>query len=48
MNIVSILLHTGGKWVHENRNVKINNGDIVYYWVYMIVNGLGRQVTDQR
>jgi len=38
---------TGGQWVHENRNVRLNNGDTVYYWLYMLVNGRGRQVTGQ-
>jgi hypothetical protein len=42
------LLFTGGQWVHENRNVRLNNGDTVYYWLYMLVNGRGRQVTGQK
>ena len=37
-----------GRWVHENRSVRLNEGDVVYYWLYMIVNGAGRQITDQR
>lgn len=39
---------SGGQWVHENRHVTVNRGDVVNYWIYMLVNGRGWQVMDQR
>jgi len=36
---------SGNTWVHENPRVRANPGDTVYYWVYVIINGLGRSET---
>ncbi|XP_030836379.1 beta 1,3-glucanase isoform X1 [Strongylocentrotus purpuratus] len=38
---------TDGYFVHENRDVDVENGDVVYYWVYTVYTGLGYQLTDQ-
>lgn len=46
--IFPLLFSSGGNWVHENRNIRLKNGDTVYYWLYMLVNGGGRQVTGQK
>lgn len=38
---------TGNLWIHENRNVNVNPGDRVNYWVYAVHNGLGHQLLEQ-
>ena len=41
-----LIFYSDGYWVHENTGVTVNQGDTVYYWVYVLVNGLGYQITD--
>ncbi|CAG9861070.1 unnamed protein product [Phyllotreta striolata] len=36
-----ILKPTNGKWVFENYEVKLNKGDVIYYWLFVIRNHLG-------
>nr|XP_054765307.1 beta-1,3-glucan-binding protein 1-like [Lytechinus pictus] len=38
---------TGAYWVHENTNVVVQSGDVVYYWVYALKAGAGYTLTDQ-
>nr|XP_054764484.1 beta-1,3-glucan-binding protein-like isoform X1 [Lytechinus pictus] len=38
---------TGAYWVHENTNVVVQSGDVVYYWVYVLKAGAGYTLTDQ-
>ncbi|KAF9408553.1 hypothetical protein HW555_011795, partial [Spodoptera exigua] len=35
-----------GYWVYMNRKEKLNVGDTIYYWLYVIKNGMGHFVTD--
>ncbi|CAH1777181.1 unnamed protein product [Owenia fusiformis] len=39
---------TGDVWVHENRNVLLNPGDIVYYWLNALVDDLAYRLLEQR
>ncbi|CAH1777177.1 unnamed protein product [Owenia fusiformis] len=38
---------TDNAWVHENRNIIVNAGDVVNYWIYVVINGVGQHLTDQ-
>ncbi|PSN48531.1 hypothetical protein C0J52_05927 [Blattella germanica] len=29
-----------GRWIFEDKNIRLKNGDIIYYWLYTIVDGL--------
>lgn len=40
MNI-DITRKKNGRWTFINRNIKLKQGDILYYWLYVIQNGLG-------
>ena len=31
----------GGRWIFRERNTEIKLGDTLYYWTYVIYNGLG-------
>ncbi|CAH0693960.1 unnamed protein product [Spodoptera exigua] len=35
-----------GYWVYMNRKEKLNVGDTIYYWLYVIKNGMGHFVND--
>ncbi|KAJ8713684.1 hypothetical protein PYW07_014054 [Mythimna separata] len=35
-----------GKWVYKNRDVELNIGDTIYYWIYIIKDGKGYMNTD--
>jgi len=39
---------TGEYFVHENRDVTLKVGDKVYYWIYVLHEGRGYQLTDQQ
>lgn len=41
-----ILHKVGNKWVFSDNNVKLNNGDVIYYWLYVIKNNLGYRRDD--
>ncbi|XP_017775323.1 PREDICTED: uncharacterized protein LOC108561775 isoform X1 [Nicrophorus vespilloides] len=30
-----------GKWIYENKKMKLRNGDAIYYWIFVIKNGEG-------
>nr|WCL15046.1 beta-1,3-glucan-binding protein 1 [Sogatella furcifera] len=38
---VDVLRKRNGYWTYTNRVVRLKKGDIVYYWLYVIKNGLG-------
>merc|ERR1712076_290832 len=38
---------TGNRWIHENSNLGLRVGDTVNYWILVVKNGQGLQLTDQ-
>jgi len=38
---------TGNRWIHENSNLGLSVGDTVNYWILVVKNGQGLQLTDQ-
>lgn len=38
---VDVLRKRNGYWTYTNRVIRLKKGDIVYYWLYVIKNGLG-------
>ena len=42
-----ILACSGDEWVHENPDLTLQSGDVVYYWIFIIHDGLGYELTDQ-
>ncbi|XP_060530865.1 beta-1,3-glucan-binding protein 1-like [Cylas formicarius] len=36
-----ILSRTGEQWVFEDRSTKLKIGDVIYYWLFIIRDGLG-------
>lgn len=34
-------------WTYEDRTTVLKKGDIIYYWVHFIYNGLGYNLVDQ-
>ncbi|KAJ8715917.1 hypothetical protein PYW08_013202 [Mythimna loreyi] len=36
----------GGKWVYKNRDAKLEIGDTIFYWIYVIKDGKGYMNTD--
>ncbi len=42
-----ILRCLGDEWVHENPEVEVQYGDTVYYWTYVLFEGLGYQLLNQ-
>ncbi|XP_071483948.1 beta-1,3-glucan-binding protein-like [Diadema antillarum] len=38
---------TGNYWVHEKTDINPQIGDTVYYWVYVVYNGVGYQLLEQ-
>lgn len=38
---VDIKRSKGGRWIYENRNLKLKNGDVINYWVHVIYLALG-------
>ena len=39
--------HPGNVWLHENTQVDVKPGDTVNYWILVVKNGEGKQLTDQ-
>ena len=37
-----------GRWIYQNDNLRLRNGDVVYYWLYVIVDGIGHQKLNQK
>ncbi|XP_066585294.1 beta-1,3-glucan-binding protein 1-like [Prorops nasuta] len=37
-----------GRWKYEDRTTELKEGDIVYYWVHVVYNGLGYNLIDQQ
>ncbi|XP_069688053.1 gram-negative bacteria-binding protein 1-like isoform X2 [Periplaneta americana] len=42
-----VLRPKNGRWVFEDHRVRLKKGDIVYYWLYVKVDGLGYRKDDQ-
>lgn len=38
-----VIKKRGDRWVFEDKNVKLKEGDTLYYWLYVILDGLGYQ-----
>ncbi|XP_075224691.1 beta-1,3-glucan-binding protein-like [Lycorma delicatula] len=36
-----VLRKKNGRWTYINRDIRLKNGDILYYWLYVIKDGLG-------
>lgn len=44
---VDIIKKKNGRWVYEDRSTRLKEGDIVYYWVHVVYDGLGYNLLDQ-
>lgn len=42
-----IIKTRNGRWTYEDRNTVLKRDDIIYYWIYVIYQGLGYQLLDQ-
>ncbi|XP_054015580.1 beta-1,3-glucan-binding protein 2-like [Hylaeus anthracinus] len=38
----------GGRWTYEDRSTRLKQGDVIYYWIHVIYNGLGYNLLDQQ
>ncbi|KAJ9575937.1 hypothetical protein L9F63_007249 [Diploptera punctata] len=43
-----ILKPKNGRWIFQDDNIRLKNGDVIYYWLYAIVDGLGYQKLNQK
>lgn len=41
-----ILKKCGDKWVFQDRTTKLQPGDVIYYWLYILRDGLGYRYDD--
>ncbi|KYN40475.1 Beta-1,3-glucan-binding protein [Trachymyrmex septentrionalis] len=41
-------LATDGRWIFEDSDVTIKNGDVLHYWIYVQTNGINHRKNDQR
>ena len=37
-----------GRWIYEDRSTILNKGDVIYYWIHVVYNGLGYNLVDQQ
>ncbi|KAK9502758.1 hypothetical protein O3M35_011468 [Rhynocoris fuscipes] len=44
---VDVVKRKGERWVYENNNIRIRPGDKLYFWLYVIADGLGHRLDDQ-
>lgn len=42
-----IIRKRGDRWVFEDKSVRLKSGDVIYYWIYVILDGLGYQGLDR-
>lgn len=42
-----VLKKRNGRWVFEERKLKLKKGDTVYYWLFVIKDGLGYRLDDR-
>lgn len=42
-----VIKKRGDLWVFEDKNVRLKKGDVLYYWLYVILDGLGYQGLDR-
>lgn len=45
---VDIRKHENGKWTFHNLSRKLKAGDVIYYWLFVIREGLGYRLDDGR
>lgn len=43
-----IIKPRNGRWAYEDRSTKLKEGDIVYYWIHVVFEGLGYNLLDQQ
>ncbi|KAG6801368.1 gram-negative bacteria-binding protein 1-2 precursor [Apis mellifera caucasica] len=43
-----IIKPRNGYWVYEDRSTRLKLGDIIYYWIHVVYNGLGYNLLDQK
>lgn len=36
-----------GYWTYKNKHTVLKKGDVIYYWIHTIYNGLGYDLLDQ-
>lgn len=41
-----VLKKRGGRWVFEEKKLRLKKGDVVYYWLYVLKDGLGYRLDD--
>lgn len=44
---VDIIKARNGRWTYEDRTTKLKRGDVIYYWVHVVYEGLGYNLLDQ-
>ena len=37
-----------GRWTYHDKTTELRHGDIVYYWIHVVYNGLGYNLVDQQ
>lgn len=35
-----VYMKNNGRWIIEDRNMDLTNGDVIHYWTYVQVNGI--------
>ncbi|XP_017882775.1 beta-1,3-glucan-binding protein-like [Ceratina calcarata] len=36
-----------GQWTYEDRTTRLKRGDVIYYWIHVVYDGLGYNLVDQ-
>lgn len=44
---VDVRKRKNGYWTYEDTTTELKKGDIIYFWVHYIYNGLGYNLLDQ-
>lgn len=42
-----IIKTRNGRWVYEDKTTRLKRGDIIYYWIHVVYDGLGYNLLDQ-
>ncbi|KAI4503745.1 hypothetical protein M0802_001148 [Mischocyttarus mexicanus] len=44
---IDIIKPRNGRWVYQDRTTELKEGDIIYYWVHVVYQGLGYNLLNQ-
>lgn len=44
---IDIIKPRNGRWVYEDHTTELKNGDMIYFWVHVVYQGLGYNLLNQ-